>query len=140
MDKLILIVEDDPKNLSLFRDLLQKFGYMTIEAENGREGVNLARANKPELILMDIQLPVMDGLEATRILKSDAKTKNIPILALTSYAMKGDREKILQAGCDGYLAKPINIQELIATVARYFPSKVKKGVKIGGKESSHFGC
>ncbi len=119
MDKLILIVEDDPKNLSLFRDLLQKFGYATIEATNGREGVELAKASNPALILMDIQLPVMDGLEATKILKSDARTKNIPILALTSYAMKGDRERILQAGCGGYLAKPVDIQEFLATVTRY---------------------
>ena len=122
MDKLILIVEDDSKNLTLFRDLLQKFGYTTIEATNGRAGVNLARTNKPNLILMDIKLTVMDGFEATKILKSDAKTKNIPILALTSYAMKGDREKILQAGCDEYLAKPIDVRELLKTVAQYFPT------------------
>ena len=99
MDR-ILIIEDDPKNLTLFRDLLQRFGYTTTEATDGREGIKLARADKPDLILMDIQLPVMDGIEATKILKSDPQTKNIPILALTSYAMKGDREKILKAGCD----------------------------------------
>jgi two-component system cell cycle response regulator DivK len=120
MDKLILIVEDEPKNLTLFRDLLQRFEYMTIEATNGRDGVQLARTRNPSLILMDIQMPVMDGLEATQILKLDAKTKNIPILALTSYAMKGDREKILKAGCDGYLAKPIDVKEFLATVAQYF--------------------
>ncbi len=120
MEKLVLIVEDDPRNLTLFRDLLQKFGYATIEAGNGREGVDLARSDKPNLILMDIQLPVMDGLEATRILKSDADTRSIPILALTSYAMKGDSERIMQAGCDGYLAKPVDVREFLATVARYF--------------------
>ena len=119
MDKLILIVEDEPKNLTLFRDLLQRFGYVTIEATNGRDGVELAKAHVPDLILMDIQLPVMDGLEATRILKQDAKTRDIPILALTSYAMKGDRDKILQAGCDGYLAKPVNVRELLDMVTRY---------------------
>lgn len=119
MDKLILIIEDEPKNLTLFRDLLQRFGYVTIEATNGRDGVDLARARNPNLILMDIQLPVMDGLEATRILKLDVKTRNIPILALTSYAMKGDRDKIIQAGCDGYLAKPVDIREFLSTVARY---------------------
>jgi two-component system cell cycle response regulator DivK len=119
MDKLILIVEDEPKNLTLFRDLLQRFGYATIEATNGRDGVELARARNPNLILMDIQLPVMDGLEATQILKLNAKTKNIPVLALTSYVMKGDRDKILQAGCDGYLAKPVDIREFLSTVARY---------------------
>jgi two-component system cell cycle response regulator DivK len=119
VDKLILIVEDEPKNLTLFRDLLQRFGYVTLEATNGRDGVELAKARNPNLILMDIQLPVMDGIEATQILKQDLKTKNIPILALTSYAMKGDKEKILQAGCDSYLAKPINVRELLAVVARY---------------------
>jgi two-component system cell cycle response regulator DivK len=123
MDKRILIVEDEPKNLTLFRDLLQKFGYMTIEATNGKDGVKLARACNPNLILMDIQMPVMDGLEATRTLKLDATTKDIPILALTSYAMKGDREKIMQAGCDGYLAKPVDVREFLATVARYFPTQ-----------------
>ena len=113
MGKLILIVEDDPKNLTLFRDLLQKFGYTTIEVENGKDGVNLARIKKPDLILMDIQLPVMDGLEATKILKMDAKTREIPVLALTSYAMKGDRDRMLEAGFDGYLAKPVDVREFL---------------------------
>lgn len=124
MDKLILIVEDDPKNLTLFRDLLQKFGYITIEAGNGKDGVDLARIKKPDLILMDIQLPVMDGLEATKILKMDARTKGIPVLALTSYAMKGDRDKILKAGFNGYLAKPVDVREFLATVAQFFPAPV----------------
>ena len=123
MDKLILIVEDDSRNLTLFRDLLQRFGYATIEATNGKEGVRLAREHIPNLILMDIQLPVMDGIEATKILKSDVETKEIPVLALTSYAMKGDKEKILKAGCDEYLAKPIDVRELLKTIERYF-SKV----------------
>jgi len=119
MAKLILIVEDEPKNITLLRDLLQVSGYSTIEATDGQKGVELAKAKKPDLILMDIQMPVMDGLEATRILKADATTSNIPVLALTSYAMKGDEERILQAGCDGYLAKPFNIRELLKTVAEY---------------------
>lgn len=123
MDNVILIVEDEPRNLTLFRDLLQRFGYVTLEATNGKDGVDLARVHNPNLILMDIQLPVMDGIEATRILKSDTTTKDIPILALTSYAMKGDRDKILQAGCDGYLAKPVDIQEFLSTVARYISTK-----------------
>ena len=116
---MILIVEDEPKNLTLLRDLLQVSGYSTIEATDGEKGVELAKASKPDLILMDIQMPKMDGLEATRILKADTTTGNIPILALTSYAMKGDEERILQAGCDGYLAKPFDIQELLKTVAEY---------------------
>jgi len=119
MAKLILIVEDEPKNLTLLRDLLQVSGYKTIEATDGKQGVELAKSKKPDLILMDVQMPVMDGLEAARILKADTTTSNIPVLALTSYAMKGDEERILQAGCDGYLAKPFNIQELLKEVAKY---------------------
>ncbi len=119
MAKLILIVEDEPKNLTLLRDLLQVSGYSTIEATDGKQGVELAKAKKPDLILMDVQMPVMDGLEATRILKADAVTRNIPVLALTSYAMSGDKERILKAGCNGYIAKPLDIKELLKTVAEY---------------------
>ncbi len=119
MAEVILIVDDEPRNLKLFRDLLQISGYTTIEATDGEQGVELARARKPDLILMDVQMPVMDGLEATRILKADATTSNIPVLALTSYAMKGDRERILEVGYDGYLAKPLDIKELLKTVAEY---------------------
>ena len=120
MTKVILIVEDEPKNLKLASDLLQASGYTTIEATDGKQGVELAKAKNPDLILMDIQMPVMDGLEATRILKRDTTTKDIPVLALTSYAMKGDEERILEAGCNGYLAKPFDIQELLKEVAQYF--------------------
>jgi len=119
MAKVILIVEDDPKNLTLFRDLLQVSGYRTIEATNGEQGIELAKASHPDLILMDIQIPEINGLEATRILKADVITSNIPVLALTAYAMRGDAEKILQAGCDGYLAKPVDIKELLKEVAKY---------------------
>ena len=119
MTKMILIVEDEPKNLILLRDLLQVSGYSTIEATDGKQGVELAKSKKPDLILMDIMMPVMDGLEATRILKADATTSNIPVVALTSYAMKGDEERILKAGCDGYLSKPFDIQELLKEVAEY---------------------
>ncbi len=119
MAKLILMVEDEPRNLTLLRDLLQVSGYKTIEATDGEQGVELAKSNKPDLILMDVQMPKMDGLEATRILKADTTTSNIPVLALTSYAMKGDKERILEAGCDGYLAKPIDIKELLKIVAEY---------------------
>ncbi len=120
MAKLILIVEDEPRNLTLLRDLLQVSGYKTIEATDGEQGVELVKAKKPDLILMDVQMPKMDGLEATRILKADASTGNIPVLVLTSYAMKGDKERILEAGCDGYLAKPLDIKELLKIVAEYF--------------------
>ena len=120
MTKVILVVEDEPKNLKLVCDLLQACGYTTIEATDGKQGVELAKVRKPDLILMDIQMPVMDGLEATRILKTDTTTKDIPVLALTSYAMKGDEERILEAGCNGYLAKPFDIQELLKEVGKYF--------------------
>ncbi len=119
MAKLITIIDDEPKNITLLRDLLQVSGYSTNEATNGKQGVELAKTSKPDLILIDIQMPEMDGLEATRILKADATTRNIPVLALTSYAMKGDKERILEAGCDGYLAKPLDIKELLKTVAEY---------------------
>ena len=119
MAKTILIVEDDPKSLTLVRDLLQVSGYSTIEATDGKLGIELARTKKPDLILMDIQMPEIDGLEATRILKMDTTTRNIPIIALTAFAMKGDKERVLEAGCDGYLIKPIDIKELLKTVTEY---------------------
>ena len=119
MAKTILIVEDDTKNMTLFRDLLGVSGYSTILASGGKEGIELAKAKKPDLILMDIQMPGMDGLEATRILKADATTSGIPVIALTAYAMKGDKERMLKAGCDGYLAKPIDTDEFLQEVAKY---------------------
>jgi len=119
MEKIVLIVEDDPNSRKLIRDLLQVSGYTTLEATDGEQGVTLAKDKRPDLILMDIQLPVMDGLEATRILKADKKTREIPIVALTAYAMEGDEERILQAGCEGYLPKPIDVQELLKKVPEY---------------------
>ena len=119
MAKTILIVEDDAKNLTLLRDVLQVSGYSTIEATDGKQAIELARTKKPDLILMDIQMPEIDGLEATRILKMDTTTRNIPIIALTAFAMKGDKERVLEAGCDGYLIKPIDIKELLKTVTEY---------------------
>lgn len=123
MAKMVLIVEDDPKNLKLVRDVLQASGYATIEAPDGKQGVELAKARKPDLILMDIQLPIMDGLQATKILKSDASTRKIPIIALTAYTMSGDKEKALQAGCDGYMPKPINVRDFLKKVAEYLPNE-----------------
>ncbi len=119
MAKLILIVDDEPKNVTLVRDLLQLNGYSTNEATDGKQGVDLAKANIPDLILMDIQMPEMDGIEATGILKTDTATKHIPILALSSYAMMGDKERILEAGCDGYLSKPLDIKEFLNTVSKF---------------------
>ena len=119
MGKTILIVEDEPRNLKLLRDLLQRFGYEILEAQDGEQGVKIAGEKIPNLILMDIMMPKMDGLEATRIIKADIKTKHIPIIALTSYAMKGDRERTIEAGCDGYIAKPIDIKEVLKTIEHY---------------------
>jgi two-component system, cell cycle response regulator DivK len=118
-DALILIIEDNPKNLKLIRDLLQFKGYRTSEAATAEAGIDLAREQRPTLILMDIQLPGMDGREAMKILKGDGATSEIPIIALTASAMKGDREALLAEGFDGYIAKPINIKEVPDVVASY---------------------
>ena len=109
---LILIVEDNLKNLKLFRDVLQFNGYETIEADSAETGIELAKQRQPALILMDIQLPKMYGDEAMKVLKADDTTRHIPIVAVTSFAMKGDRERLLSEGFNAYLAKPVNIKEL----------------------------
>lgn len=118
-NKSILIVEDNPMNLKLIRDVLQIEGYETLEAETGETGVELARERHPAVILMDVNLPQMDGREAMKILKADASTRQIPIIAVTSLAMKGDRERLLAAGFDGYISKPIDIKELPRLVESY---------------------
>jgi len=121
--EIILIVEDDPKNLKLFRDILQFKGYITIEATNGQQGVALAKEHKPDLILMDMQLPVMDGIEAIKIIKHDETTKGAVIVALTAYAMPGDKERMLAAGCHDYISKPVHIPEFLKKVAGYLDEK-----------------
>lgn len=120
--KRILIVEDNELNLKLMRDLLQAYGYETAEARNGIEGLELARRLRPDLILMDLQLPEMDGLEAIRRLKSDPQTRQIRVYAVTAFAMKGDEEKVQGAGCDGYIAKPIDTRQLIRRVQEVLAS------------------
>lgn len=115
----ILIVEDDLMNMELFRDLLENQGYKIYEATDGREALELASKNKFDLILMDIQLPGMDGLSATKIIKQDSKNKDTAIVALTAYAMKGDKERIEGAGCEGYITKPINTKKFSETVATF---------------------
>jgi len=119
MGKTVLIVEDEPRNLKLVRDLLNVVGYETLEATDGGKGLELARTHKPDLILMDIAIPVIDGIEAMKILKADAKTKNIPVIALTAFAMKEEIENIRAAGCDGYMTKPIDTREFLKKVAGY---------------------
>jgi len=108
----VLIVEDNAKNLKLVRDVLQFHGYTTLEAESGEAGIELARTQRPALILMDVQLPGMDGRAAVKVLKADPGTQHIPVIALTAFAMKGDQESLLAEGFDGYLSKPVNIKEL----------------------------
>jgi two-component system cell cycle response regulator DivK len=112
----ILVIEDMPANMKLATLLLRREGYEVLQATNAHDGIALAREHRPALILMDIQLPGMDGLDATRILKADQATRAIPVVALTAFAMKGDEDRILAAGCDGYVAKPIQYKLFLATV------------------------
>ena len=112
----ILIVEDNEKNLKLFSVIIKSLGYEILTAMNGEEGVKIAKEESPDLILMDIQMPVMDGITAFNILKSDEKTKNIPVIALTSYAMAGDRERFLGSGFVDYISKPIDKDGFIKTI------------------------
>lgn len=113
----ILVIEDNPANRSLVVFLLESVGHEVLQAADGESGIAVAREALPDLVLMDIQLPRMDGLEATGRLKADAATAAIPVCALTALAMKGDEERIRAAGCDGYIAKPIRYREFLATVA-----------------------
>jgi two-component system cell cycle response regulator DivK len=115
----VLVVEDNEKNMKLFRDVLQAKGYAAIEATSGEEAVELAAEHLPDLILMDVQLPGMDGIEALGHIRADERTAAIPVVALTAQAMSGDRERFLEAGFDGYISKPVNVLEFIETVGRY---------------------
>jgi two-component system cell cycle response regulator DivK len=117
--KRILVVEDNETNLYLIRFMLEKNGYEVIEARDGAAGVELAIKEKPDLILMDVQLPDIDGLEATKRIRASEANGEIPIVALTSFAMPGDREKALAAGCTGYIEKPINPDTFIAEIQKY---------------------
>jgi two-component system cell cycle response regulator DivK len=113
----VLVVEDNPANMTLAVFLLQSAGHTVLSATDAEAGLALARVEHPDLILMDIQLPGMDGLEATALLKRDAATRTIPVIALTALAMKGDEERIRAAGCDGYIAKPLAYKDFLATIA-----------------------
>jgi len=112
----ILIVEDNVTNMKLSTFLLESAEYTVLAATNAESGLTLAREQRPDLILMDIQLPGMDGLEATTLLKADEATRRIPVIALTALAMKGDEERIRAAGCDGYIGKPMRYKDLLATI------------------------
>jgi len=115
----ILVVEDNEKNMKLFRDVLHASGYRTLEAATGERAVELVFEHRPDLVLMDIQLPDIDGIEALSRLRADDRTASVPVLALTAQAMEGDRERFLAAGFDGYLSKPVDIAEFVATIKRY---------------------
>jgi two-component system cell cycle response regulator DivK len=115
----ILVVEDNDKNMKLFRDVLQATGYRTLEASTAGEALALAREHRPALVLMDIQLPDMDGLQALGMLRMDERTAAIPVLAVTAQAMRGDRERFTAAGFDGYLAKPVDIDGLLEVVRQH---------------------
>jgi two-component system, cell cycle response regulator DivK len=118
-DARILVVEDNEKNMKLFRDVLQAAGYSTLEATTGGQAVELATEHVPDLVLMDIQLPDFDGVEALGRLRASDRTASLPVLALTAQAMEGDRDRFLAAGFDGYLSKPVNVVDFVATVKRY---------------------
>lgn len=122
----VLLIEDNEQNRYLFSFILEKNGYRVIAARDGLEGINKAKEEKPDLILIDIMLPVMDGYEVTRRLRDLTEFKDVPIIALTAYAMEGDREKALQAGCDGYIPKPIIPDEFIKVVNSYLRGKEKE--------------
>ena len=115
----VLVVEDNERNMKLFRDVLQASGYRTLEATTGERAVELVIEHGPDLVLMDIQLPDIDGVEALDRLRADERTASVPVLALTAQAMEGDRERFLAAGFDGYLSKPVNIADFVVTVKHY---------------------
>jgi two-component system, cell cycle response regulator DivK len=119
MSKRILVVEDQPDNRRILRDLLGNAGYELIEAETGEEALTAVEAQRPDLILMDIQLPVMDGYEATRRIRSNPELKSIPIIAVTSYALAGDEAKALAVGCNAYITKPFSPRALLAKVQEH---------------------
>ena len=121
MTKRILVIEDQEDNRQILRDLLSSVGYELIEAENGEDGVAAAAADRPDLILMDIQLPLLDGYEATRRIKAQPALSAIPIIAVTSYALSGDEDKARAAGCEGYVTKPFSPRELLAKIREYLP-------------------
>jgi two-component system, cell cycle response regulator DivK len=119
MTKTVLIVEDNELNMKLFHDLLEAHGYDIVQTRNGLEAIDLARKHRPDLILMDIQLPEVSGLDVTRWIKDDDDLRSIPVIAVTAFAMKGDEERIRQGGCEAYLSKPISVAKFIETVKAY---------------------
>ena len=119
MMKTVLIVEDNELNMKLFHDLLEARGYNILQTREGMEALRIAREHKPDLILMDIQLPEVSGLDVTKWLKDDDELKHIPVIAVTAFAMKGDEEKIREGGCEAYIAKPISVTSFLDTVQKF---------------------
>lgn len=117
--KTVLIVEDNELNMKLFHDLLDAHGYATLQTRHGMEAMQLARKHRPDLIVMDIQLPEVSGLEVTKWLKDDDELRDIPVIAVTAYAMKGDEERIREGGCEAYISKPISVNGFIDTIRRF---------------------
>lgn len=117
--KTVLVVEDNDLNMKLFHDLLEAHGYNILQTKDGMEALRLARKHQPDLILMDIQLPEVSGLEVTKWIKEDDTLKSIPVVAVTAFAMKGDEEKIREGGCEAYIAKPISVTSFLQTVERF---------------------
>jgi two-component system cell cycle response regulator DivK len=123
MTKTVLIVEDNELNMKLFNDLLEAHGYATVQSRNGVAAIDLARKHRPDLILMDIQLPEVSGLQVTQWIKDDEDLRHIPVIAITAFAMKGDEEKIRQGGCEAYLSKPISVVKFLETVRNYLEDR-----------------
>lgn len=119
MSKKVLIVEDNELNMKLFHDLLEAHGYETLQTREGLKAIDMAREHRPDLILMDIQLPEVSGLDVTKWLKSDEDLSGIPVVAVTAFAMKGDEERIRDGGCEGYLSKPITVTSFIETIRKF---------------------
>ena len=119
MNKIILVVEDQEGNRQILRDLIASSGFLMIEAHDGQQALAMARSQRPDLILMDIQLPVVDGYEATRSIKRDPELKHIPVIVVTSYALSGDEERAREAGCDAYVAKPYSTRHLLAKIGQF---------------------
>ncbi|WP_297799501.1 response regulator [uncultured Brevundimonas sp.] len=119
MSKTVLIVEDNELNMKLFHDLLESQGYETLQTREGMQALHLARTHHPDLILMDIQLPEISGLEVTKWIKDDEELSNIPVIAVTAFAMKGDEERIKQGGCEAYISKPISVSTFLDTVRQH---------------------
>jgi len=126
--KKVMIVEDNELNMKLFHDLLEAHGVETIQARDGKNVLALARQHKPDLVLMDIQLPEVSGLDITKWLKEDDELKSIPVIAVTAFAMKGDEQKIREGGCEDYISKPISVIKFIETVQKYLTPVVKEDV------------